>query len=270
MPLWQIAAWNEGGDSMKARREHVMSPARSRGESLDVELLSGPRLDESSPGTCDAREASPARSRVDRVEERWTPGRSPKPSLPRPMRPSRERLGRVGPRLKPGALRVLDVSLASNSRPPYPRRTPAARPIAATQGMEAESDGAVPGAAAIGRPESPERASSPDARPAVSQTRPSVRLPLTFPTVRCITTRVVLQVDLSYPGPGPSRLIMRRSQYPIVSLRLGPHVLARLDRVLIAENRWRCRGDRTEAITIALIEWMERQERNARRRGCGA
>ena len=58
---------------------------------------------------------------------------------------------------------------------------------------------------------------------------------------------------------------MRRSSYPIVSIRLSSDVLARLDRVLTRSNRYRRRGDRTEAITIALLEWMDRQERNQRR-----
>ncbi|HUT09449.1 MAG TPA: hypothetical protein VMY42_03055 [Thermoguttaceae bacterium] len=59
---------------------------------------------------------------------------------------------------------------------------------------------------------------------------------------------------------------MSRSQYPIVSVRLSPDVLARLDRVLKHESGFAHRGDRTQAITIALIEWMDRQERNARKK----
>ncbi len=65
---------------------------------------------------------------------------------------------------------------------------------------------------------------------------------------------------------------MSRSQYPIVCVRLGPHVLARLDQVLIAKHGCRRRGDRTCAISIALSDWMEREERNARKRrivACG-
>jgi len=62
---------------------------------------------------------------------------------------------------------------------------------------------------------------------------------------------------------------MSRSQYPIVSVRLSPKVLARLDSAMRLGGRGVHRGDRTSAITLALSEWMERQERSARRRGCG-
>lgn len=108
----------------------------------------------------------------------------------------------------------------------------------------------------------PAGASAPDARPAVI-------LVLTFLAVRCITSIVVLQYVGYYISSGPWRLIVLRSLYPIVCVRLCPHVLDRLDRVLKTQNRFRHRGDRTEAITIALLEWIDRQERKALKTGGG-